>query len=162
MEWMILPFKRYFDFRGRSRRMEFWMFQLLNIIVTFALLAMFISGFPWSEIMEASQQPSESIAPEAALAMFGPLFWAGLGLWIVWSLAVFIPATAVSVRRLHDRDMSGWWYGGLLIASFIPIINMISWIGFLVLLVIFFLPGTEGPNRYGPDPKDPSQAQVFA
>ena len=31
MQWMILPFKRYADFQGRSRRMEFWMFQLLNL-----------------------------------------------------------------------------------------------------------------------------------
>ncbi|MFN4020018.1 MAG: DUF805 domain-containing protein, partial [Erythrobacter sp.] len=30
MHWMILPLKRYADFSGRSRRKEFWMFQLLN------------------------------------------------------------------------------------------------------------------------------------
>mgnify|MGYP003726655779 CR=1 FL=1 len=33
MQWMILPFKRYFDFQGRSRRLEFWMFALFNVIV---------------------------------------------------------------------------------------------------------------------------------
>jgi uncharacterized membrane protein YhaH (DUF805 family) len=30
MEWMILPYKRYADFSGRSRRLEYWMFQLLT------------------------------------------------------------------------------------------------------------------------------------
>lgn len=39
MEWMILPFKRYADFQGRSRRKEFWMFQLLNALVALVLAA---------------------------------------------------------------------------------------------------------------------------
>ena len=41
MEWMILPLKRYFDFQGRSRRLEFWMFALLNIIVGLVLATPF-------------------------------------------------------------------------------------------------------------------------
>ncbi|MEM9312268.1 MAG: DUF805 domain-containing protein, partial [Pseudomonadota bacterium] len=42
MQWMILPFKRYADFEGRSRRMEFWMFQLLNVIVASVLAGPFV------------------------------------------------------------------------------------------------------------------------
>jgi len=63
------------------------------------------------------------------------------------------------VRRLHDRDMSGWWYLGVAVASIIPIVGFIASIAFLVLMV---LPGTPGPNRFGPDPKDPTGAEVFA
>lgn len=74
-------------------------------------------------------------------------------------LAIIVPSIAVSIRRLHDRDMSGWWYLGLTLAGLIPIIGFLASIALLVLMA---LPGTPGPNRFGPDPKDPSQAAVFA
>jgi uncharacterized membrane protein YhaH (DUF805 family) len=48
----------------------------------------------------------------------------------------------VAIRRLHDRDMSGWW----LLLMLVPVI------GSLALLVLYVLPGTPGPNRFGPDP----------
>ena len=37
MEWMLLPLKRYADFSGRSRRMEYWMFTLFNLLVVAGL-----------------------------------------------------------------------------------------------------------------------------
>jgi uncharacterized membrane protein YhaH (DUF805 family) len=45
------------------------------------------------------------------------------------------------VRRLHDLDRTGWW---LLIVFTI--------IGVIVLLIWDCIKGTNGPNRYGPDP----------
>lgn len=60
----------------------------------------------------------------------------GLGL-----LAFIIPMLAVSIRRLHDLDKSGWWY----LIGFIPLAG-------LILLYWFCLKGTEGDNRFGPDP----------
>jgi len=45
MQWMILPFRRYADFEGRSRRMEFWMFQLLNIVLISVLAVAFLVRF---------------------------------------------------------------------------------------------------------------------
>ena len=46
MEWMFMPLKRYADFSGRSRRMEFWMWQLFQIIVyvVFIILMMALGG----------------------------------------------------------------------------------------------------------------------
>ena len=44
MEWMLMPFRRYADFSGRSRRKEFWMFQLLNLIVGAVLYALILGG----------------------------------------------------------------------------------------------------------------------
>ena len=70
-----------------------------------------------------------------------------------------MPSAAVTVRRLHDRDMSGWWYLGYLVASFIPLLNFIAMIAFLVIM---FLDGTPGPNRYGPDPKGRGVVDVFS
>lgn len=67
--------------------------------------------------------------------IIGPLF----------SLAIFLPTICVAGRRLHDRDMSAWW----LLLMLIPVV------GALVLLVLYLLPGTQGSNRFGPDPLAP-------
>jgi len=151
IEWMILPFKRYFDFKGRSRRMEYWSFALLNIIVYIVLGGLAVAtGAPLGAFTGAEMTEMPELG-------FG--FYIFAGLLGLWGLAVIIPAIAVVVRRLHDRDMSGWWYLGLILVSWIPIVGLVAVIAFLVLM---FLPGTVGPNRFGPDPKDPSSAEVFS
>jgi uncharacterized membrane protein YhaH (DUF805 family) len=69
---------------------------------------------------------------------------AGIGfLSGIYVLAIIIPSIAVTVRRLHDTDRSGWWF----LLSFVPLI------GGLVLLVFEVLDSTPGANRYGPNPK---------
>jgi uncharacterized membrane protein YhaH (DUF805 family) len=60
----------------------------------------------------------------------------------LFGLVVLLPGLAVTVRRLHDLDRSGWW----LLLGFIPLI------GAIVLIVWFCKRGTIGPNRFGPDP----------
>jgi uncharacterized membrane protein YhaH (DUF805 family) len=60
----------------------------------------------------------------------------------IFSLAVLLPGIAVSVRRLHDLDRSGWW----LLLAFVPVV------GIIVLLIWFCTKGTDGSNRFGPDP----------
>ena len=153
MEWMILPFRRYFDFTGRSRRMEFWMFALLNVIV-YVVLGILVFG-----IMGAGGGFGDNIDPNNPMSMYGEIF-SGVGLlFVLWWLIVLIPGIAVGVRRLHDRDMSGWWYLGFVVASFIPLVGIVAGLAFLVLMV---LPGTQGPNRFGPDPKDPGSAETFS
>lgn len=140
MEWMILPFKRYAEFSGRSRRMEYWMFTLLNVIVITVLMLVAFGAGGLANMAD----------PAAMGAGIGAMF-GGLGLLlVVYVLAVLIPSIAVTVRRLHDRDMSGWWYLGAVIGGMIPYIGFLVSIAFLVLMV---LPGTVGPNRFGPDPK---------
>ncbi len=151
MEWMILPFKRYFEFTGRSRRMEFWMFALLNLIVyAIIMILMFGTG--------GGLEQFAAIDPDDTIGLYSTMF-SGFGLlFVIWGLAVFIPSIAVSVRRLHDRDMSGWWYLGFMVASLIPFVGFIASIAYLVVMA---LPGTPGPNRFGPDPKNPTNANVF-
>jgi uncharacterized membrane protein YhaH (DUF805 family) len=61
----------------------------------------------------------------------------------VVALVLLIPSLAVAVKRYHDRDKSGWW----ILIVFIPIIGLVWYI-----VELGFLPGTPGPNRYGPDP----------
>ena len=60
----------------------------------------------------------------------------------LFSLAILLPSIAVGIRRLHDLDRTGWW----LLVSFIPII------GALILIYFFVQKGTDGENRFGPDP----------
>ena len=67
-----------------------------------------------------------------------------LGLFtLIFALGSTIPAIAVSVRRLHDTDRSGWWF----------LIQLIPLIGGIVLLVFFCLDSSPGQNRFGANPK---------
>ena len=56
-------------------------------------------------------------------------------------LALLLPGIAVAVRRLHDLDRTGWWF-----------LLVLTGIGAILLIVWFCWKGTEGPNRFGPDP----------
>lgn len=62
---------------------------------------------------------------------------------ILLLLATIIPSIAVTVRRFHDQDKSGWFY----LLGFIP------YVGGIVAFIFMCIDGTPGPNQYGPDPK---------
>ena len=79
MNWYLDVLKKYAVFSGRARRQEYWMFVLINILISIAL------GF-----------------------VDGVIGTAGV-LSLVYSLAILIPSLAVFVRRLHDTDRSAWW-----------------------------------------------------
>lgn len=113
MNWYLEVLRKYAVFDGRARRMEYWMFMLFNLVITVVLAI--VEGFLGS---------------------------AGL-VGALYGLAVLIPGIAVSVRRLHDTNRSGWW----LLIAFVPII------GTIVLLVFMFLDSQPGSNQYGPNPK---------
>jgi uncharacterized membrane protein YhaH (DUF805 family) len=70
----------------------------------------------------------------------------GVGLFSsIFSLVVIVPALLVYIKRWHDRDKSGWW----MLIVLIPLVGII-WF----LVELGFLPGTPGPNRFGPPPLD--------
>jgi len=158
MQWMILPFKRYADFKGRSQRKEFWMFQLLNLILAIVLVGPFFGSLIGASNASGDGPGAEEATVEAMLAGGMGLTAIGFMLYGIFALAALIPSIAVTVRRLHDRDMSGWWYLGLVAASAIPLVGFAASIALLVLMV---LPGTDGGNRFGPDPKNPYGQDVF-
>lgn len=145
MEWMLLPYKRYADFSGRSRRKEYWMFFLLVFIVYIIFAALMLGGMPFAAMEMAAETGVEPTPP-------GPLFWLGTIGLVIFALGTFIPALAVQVRRFHDQDKSGWFV----------LLNFIPYIGGIVVLVFMCIDGTRGANRFGPDPKDPASADVFA
>jgi uncharacterized membrane protein YhaH (DUF805 family) len=120
--WMLEPLRKYASFSGRARRREYWWFEVFWVLVVsgLALIDQWVLGIHWDS-------EYGSIGPLAGLAV----------------LFFFLPNLAVSVRRLHDRDRSGWWL----------LINVIPVIGFLFLFYNYISAGTPGDNRFGPDPK---------
>lgn len=72
--------------------------------------------------------------------MIGPVAMLGL-LALLW-LGLLLPNLGLNVRRLHDTNHSGWW----LFILFVPVV------GGLVFFIFSVIPGTPGPNRFGPDP----------
>jgi uncharacterized membrane protein YhaH (DUF805 family) len=129
MEWFTKVLRQYADFEGRARRKEYWMFTLINSAIMFAVVIVFVGL---------------GVATQSKVLMY-----IGAGLITVYGLAVMVPSIAVTTRRLHDTDRSGWWQ----LLSLLGIIPFIGWIGGIVVLVFCVLEGTPGPNKYGPDPK---------
>src|SRR5437868_4012896 len=98
MGWMLMPLKRYADFSGRSRRMEFWMWQVFKMLVgcVFMVLFLVLFGAAFASFGQ-TKDPSQLIAVGAG----------ALVLWLIYmifALAVIIPDIAVAVRRLHDTN----------------------------------------------------------
>ena len=117
MSWYLQALKKYAVFSGRSRRKEYWFFVLFAVIISIVLGVI-----------------DTMIGTQAG----------GIGILSgIYALAILIPSIAVSVRRLHDIDKTGWW----ILIGFIPLI------GTIILLIFAFLPGTAGDNKYGADPK---------
>ncbi|WP_370688431.1 DUF805 domain-containing protein [Chryseobacterium sp. EO14] len=120
MKWYLKVLKQYADFSGRARRTEYWMYLLFNLI--FAVIAAILDNILGLKF-----------TPEIPYGY----------LYLLYALVTFLPGLAVSVRRLHDVDKSGWF----LFISLIPII------GGIWLLVLYATEGTQGRNQYGDDPK---------
>ena len=119
MNWYLQALKQYAVFKGRARRKEYWFFALFNLIVSVVLTVLdYMTG---------------SLDPELGVGLLSGIY----------SLAILIPSLAVTVRRLHDTDRTGWW----VLIAFIPLI------GAIVLLVFMLLDSKPGDNRYGPNPK---------
>jgi uncharacterized membrane protein YhaH (DUF805 family) len=78
--------------------------------------------------------------PEAAMRSAGTV--PGLILVAVYVVMVWV-GLAAGVKRWHDRNKSGWW----ILIALVPVIG-----GLWYLIECGFLPGTAGPNTYGPDP----------
>jgi uncharacterized membrane protein YhaH (DUF805 family) len=184
MHWMLMPLKRYAEFSGRSRRMEFWMWQLFKFLISCVIWVIFIALFGSAMF---SGDPTQLMAAMGSMM----LLW---GLCMIFGLAIIIPDIAVSVRRLHDTNRTGWWLLAPLVPYVIAIVAMGGTIGMgaamggkesgaaamgiggiifmicmiavlalgVTLIVFYFLEGTPGPNRFGPDPKGRESGEVFS
>ena len=103
--------KKYFNFKDRASRSEYWYFQLV-------LTPIYI----WSQF------PSDDTQI--------------LVIQLILTFGLLIPGISAGVRRLHDRDKSGWF----MLISFIPIL------GAIFLMVMLAEKGTPGKNKFGEYP----------
>jgi uncharacterized membrane protein YhaH (DUF805 family) len=137
MNYMFLPYKRYFDFSGRSRRKEYWLFVLFYTVVLIGLMILD------SQLGLGGYAESYGDFGDGSMSVGFSL--AGGVLSTIWACLHLIPALAAGIRRMHDQDKSGWFI-------LIPFYN----------LVLLCIEGTRGPNRFGPDPKGGGEAQIFS
>jgi uncharacterized membrane protein YhaH (DUF805 family) len=105
---------------GRLRRSTYWGASL-SLVVVAGLLVVF----------------------SAVLGRSGHTGWQSLVALLALAIYLFC-GVCLTVKRLHDRDMPGWWI----------FVGLIPYIGPLFMFVVTgCLPGTDGSNSYGPDPK---------
>ena len=104
MNWYLEAFRRFGDFKGRSRRKEYWYFFLFNLLASWLFLFIdYILG---------------TYSTESMIGLVN----------VAYSLVALIPGLSVSVRRLHDTGRTGWW----MLINFIPVIGWIVFIVFMV------------------------------
>ena len=120
MNWYLKVLKNYAVFNGRAQRSEYWFFALFNILANIGLFL--IDGV------------LGTLNPETGFGLLGGIYM----------LAIIIPGIAVTIRRLHDTNRSGWWS----LIVFIPVVGVIA------LLVFMILDSTPGDNEYGSNPKN--------
>jgi uncharacterized membrane protein YhaH (DUF805 family) len=139
-----------FGFKGRINRARYLVVQLA--LLTFWLVLWLKFSFHFSSQWEALH-------------------------WVVAITMIWIDA-ATTVKRLHDRDRSGWWTVAILIVNrlayayyglffglyfgvdisiarellLVMLAVALSLLQTWVVIELFFLTGTDGPNRFGPDP----------
>ncbi|MGA1469583.1 MAG: DUF805 domain-containing protein [Aquiluna sp.] len=121
--------KRYRDFRGRSRRSEYWFIQLFLVVTNIAVAIIDLALMGWDV--------------DRFIANGG-----GGIVGLVWILVTIVPALAVLVRRLHDTGKSGWW----------ALVGLLPLVGAIVLLVFTVTDSSPGENKFGISPKESSAA----
>ena len=156
MNWFIKCIRQYSDFNGRARRKEYWMFYLIQFFIGLIL---------FTADMLLFVLPNENGFPI---------------LTMLYATAIFFPALAVMVRRLHDVGKSGWWYlkfcltisvvtivlailyaiGGVYSIDILTYISMaifmVMYIGSLAWLIVILCKDSEPhENKWGLNPKDP-------
>jgi uncharacterized membrane protein YhaH (DUF805 family) len=115
---------RFADFKGRSRRSEYWYVQLFLVVTNLAVAGIDLA------LMDGDV--------DRFIANGG-----GGIVGLIWIFATIVPALAVLIRRLHDTGKSGWWA----LVGFIPLV------GAIVLLVFTVTDSSPGENKYGTSPK---------
>jgi uncharacterized membrane protein YhaH (DUF805 family) len=173
MDWVWFLFR----FEGRINRAKYWLAALIILcwmifvlMVLAAVASIFGLGGPLSiDVLgiSASIQFTDD-GPSSKASLFPQIVTIPMTLVFAWCYA------AVSIKRLHDRNKSGWWivplivapglYGhfGYLLGASYP--ALFIWVAVYVALLwgfveLCFLKGTRGYNRFGADPLPKTQTR---
>jgi uncharacterized membrane protein YhaH (DUF805 family) len=118
--------RNYFKFSGRARRAEFWGYLVFFVVTLVGLVV--ADAFISEAFFGVDTFGNSNFVPILS------------GLFYIYTV---IPGIALTVRRLHDQDMSGWLY----LISFIP------YIGMLIIFILMFFDSRAAPNKHGASPK---------
>ena len=119
---------KYFDVSGRASRTEIWYWFLCNFMILILLFGCLLVS---AVLSDASSSDGWGVFSFAVLAVI-----------IIYFLFALVPGIAVNIRRIHDFNHSGWLF----------LLVLIPYAGSLASLVFSLIPGTQGPNQYGPQP----------
>ena len=124
MKWYLKVMRdNYANYSGRARREEYWMFTLFYFIF-------FIGLFVFLSILGALLGDDIGVN-------------SGVLILLIFIFAHFIPSLAVTIRRLHDTGKSGWYL----------LLQLIPYIGALIILIFTVIEGDKNENKWGPNPK---------
>lgn len=165
-------YRNMFNFSGRARRAEYWWFALFTFLVSLLIqvgLVFWLLGRP-----ELALQLQDPAGQQAFLKQIGgSAVQYGLIFFAATFFLYWLPTFAVTVRRLHDTGRSGWWLFKPFLVAFAvalgigmfaatgegmaaPVVAIASAIMPLAIslwyLIVFCQRGTDGENRFGPDP----------
>ena len=120
-------FKKYATFTGRASRSEYWWWTLISAVV----------GIVLNIIMSVAGSAGATVNDSGAMVP-GPGAIVGVILLVIWGLAVIVPSLALTVRRLHDVNFSGWMI----------LIGLVPFLGGLALLIFTILPSKPEGQRF--------------
>ena len=119
MRWYLkVMFSHYSSFSGRASRQEYWIFFLIHTMMIMCFM------------------------------LVDYLLFSSRILTVYYLVLTIIPALAVTIRRLHDQNVTGW----------AVLLGLIPNFGVVILLVFMCLEGTCANNRFGMDPKQLTQS----
>ena len=154
----------YFSAKGRICRKDFWLKYVLVMLGVYVVFALVIGGLG-AVLAQSGSVEAVGLLGLVALPIYIAMIW------------VYV---CVSAKRFHDRNMSGWWALWFILISLAPsaiqfgamaamgpeasapIVILAGLLALVIaiaqIVILGFLPGTKGPNQYGPDPLDPNAA----
>ena len=146
--------EKYATFSGRASRSEYWWFTAFHVLI----VGLVPLGFYFTLFSTFTDFEGNTTAQ-------GELFETGMN---VLFYMFTVPYVTVSVRRFHDMDLSGWWFMALFVFT-LPVefdaenetYLYLSMIASIVPTLMCLRKGTDGPNRFGPDPLKPDHTSVF-
>ncbi|WP_062528061.1 DUF805 domain-containing protein [Demequina rhizosphaerae] len=123
MDGYKLALSKYAQFSDRSRRREYWGFVLVNVLIALVLNLLIFT-----------------LGYNADDASYTAIGYVLLAVFFVYALAILLPSLALQWRRYQDIG----WPGA---------VSIIGWFLPLLTFIVALIPGNQGPNQYGPDPK---------